>query len=192
MTQILEILGRIHHTVDGDGRSMLQRVLTVLCELVTDRGGTDVAVSHEPLADIEQGEPVIITDELDVYVHGEERISVKAVRALVQANPQKRILWVSLDGPTSVAKKEAQSLRVQFMPLKSVCYNITKHCLVPAHTPFTGELSVDTQALPKLPETDPVVAYYGWEVGTVVQITRMWGGGEPVRYLRVVCAAEAS
>ena len=189
MSNIERILDQIQHTVAAEGRAVLSRVLTVLTELVTDRGCTHISVTQSPLENIAAGSPVVETDELDVYVHNEERIGVKAVRAVVQAAPAKAILWVSADGPTSVARKEAAVLNVQFMPLKTVCYNISRHVLVPKHVavPRNEELH---KFLPKLPENDPVVGYYGWPVGTTVEITRNWGGSEPTTYLRVVSPAE--
>ena len=187
MSPVERILARIHHTVDADEGRTLSRVMEVLTELVQDRNCTDIRVSPTPLKEIEEMLPVIRTGELDVYIHNEERIGVKAIRALAQEASGTPVLWISHDGPTSVARKEASCMDVQFMPLKSVCYNITRHVLVPRHVVVPG---VEPDAsLPKLLDTDPVVCYFGWPVGTTVRITRNWGGSEPTTYLRVVCCS---
>lgn len=186
----IKSLSKAHHTVNGDGHQVLARVMEVLSELVADRGCEEVEVSDDPLDCISKCVPVITTRDLDVLVHNEDRIGVKAVRSEIQRSTSKRILWVSVEGPTSVARKEAAPIDVQFMPLKSVCYNVSKHVLVPKHE-LISEVDIELEKLPKIFDTDVVVAYYGWKIGSVLKITRQWGGNEPVSYYRLVCAGDA-
>jgi DNA-directed RNA polymerase I, II, and III subunit RPABC1 len=78
---------------------------------------------------------------------------------------------------------------------KEVLINITEHELVPRHRPLSPEQKEELLAryklqesqLPRILATDPVVRYFGVDVGTVMEITRRSEtAGRYVTY-RLVC-----
>ena len=96
---------------------------------------------------------------------------------------------ISVDGPTPFAKRECDGKRIQFLSARRMYTNVTKHSLVPKHEVVDAPPSgVDRERLPLLLTTDPIAQYYNWPLGTVVRITRHFGGHEPIPYFRVVSA----
>ena len=61
---------------------------------------------------------------------------------------------------------------VETFDIKSVQYNITKHCLVPLHTKTHKKFTFDISKLPKLMHTDSISKFYDFRMGDVVSIRR--------------------
>lgn len=137
---------------------------------------------------------------LHVFFHNEDRVGVKQLRTWVESSNADRIVVVSLEGPTSFTKREADTNypQVQFFLFRELCVNITKHTMVPKHRRLPDkshvpvELSASCGELPVLFTTDRVAQYYGFEVGDLIQITRTVGSQEPVYYYRIVRRPPAS
>lgn len=190
MEDVAARYARVHGGVHGDGRETVRRVLTTCGEMLRDRGYAEVWTDADALEAAARGEPVMRARgeparRADVYLHREDRVGVKFVRAVLDATEaDARVLIVSPDGPTPFTRKECDA-RVQFMHAAALCYNVTRHRLVPRHV--VAEPPPGTRGcLPHILDTDPVVQYYDWPCGTVVRVERCWGGHEPVPYYRVV------
>lgn len=70
-----------------------------------------------------------------------------------------------------------------FFSYNDLKFNITHHILVPKYRVMTTLpptiKPIDKYRLPTLLKTDPVCIFYGWKVGTVVQIESLTGKTEP-------------
>ena len=178
-------LGRIHNTVHGDGVATLERVVTTCFQMLVDRAHSNVRRAPSALDAIEQGRPVVEADGAEVYVSPEDRVSVKALRQLVERSPDGEKVVVSTGGPTPFARKEMRS--IQFFSARELYVNLTRHSLVPAHervdSPPDG---VEVANLPLMLPTDPLVRYYAWPAHTVVRFERTFHGHEPTTYYRAV------
>jgi DNA-directed RNA polymerase I, II, and III subunit RPABC1 len=84
------------------------------------------------------------------------------------------------DSITPVAQKivtELQGMRMELFEAKTLRYNITKHRLVPKHTPLT---KTETRTfkekygvkIPVLLTTDPVARFYDFQKGDVIRVER--------------------
>lgn len=124
-------------------------------------------------------------DVIDVYMPPEDKVSVKYARTALEQSA--KCIIVSIDGPTSFTKKECEDRPVQFFLARRLCANVTRHALVPKHervdAPPDG---IAVAQLPKLLESDAIVRHHAWPKGTIVKITRVCGGHEPIPYFRVV------
>ena len=154
-----------------------------------DRGYTKI--HRIDLAEFNQSNPVIQASgdngAIDVYFHLEERVGVKYSRAVVELSNNRNVIIVSEGGATSFTKKEFERKNVQFFIAKSLCYNVTKHILVPHFEVVTSLPEIIKVAdLPLILETDPIVQYYDWKPGTIVRVWRKFAGSEPIPYLRTV------
>ena len=150
-------------------------------EMLRDRGCTSVLPSNDGAVLMGYGPP-----NIHVHFHMEERVGVKHVRQIMDECPEDTdIIIVSPEGATSFTKKEYEGQRVQFLLMKDLCYNVTKHSLVPKHEKVVSA-PVSKEYLPKILDSDIQVQYHGWRIGTIVKITRAFGGSEPITYFRVV------
>ena len=188
-------LGAVHRSVHGDGVDVLERILTTCEQMLRDRGCARVTRAADRDAAVAEGQPLMRGRgggrEVDVYVHGEDKVGVKAARHALEAraHPGVEVVMISPDGPTPFTRKECEDA-IQFFCARDVCVNVTRHALVPKHERVDAPPpSIQIASLPKILETDRVVQYYAWPVGTVVRVWRCYGGHEPVPYFRVVAAA---
>ena len=132
-----------------------------------------------------------------VFFHNEERVGVKYMRNLTEQHPNHTIIIVSLEGPTSFTKREADHScpNIQFFLFKELCVNISRHCLVPKHEKLSKEavsklnytISPSSNEWPKLYTTDKISQYYHYQTGDIIRITRTMGYPEPVYFYRLVC-----
>lgn len=190
----MDRLGRVHRTVHGG--NVLERVVTTCEEMLRDRGCAEVVRTPDLATAVENGRPLLCGREapsgggFDVYVHSEDRVGVKFARAVREACEKQgcEAVVVSVDGPTPFTRKECGD-SIQFFGVRELCYNVTRHALVPKHVPV-GEPPPGTtrETLPRMLDTDPVAQYYRWPLGTVVRVDRCFGGHEPIPYFRVVVA----
>lgn len=191
----IEKFGTIHKTIWGDAHGVIKRLLTVQRAMLVARGATEVTEVADPIHAIthELGHVITATSEArrwDVYIHAEDRIGVRCARAIVEeceANGGSHAIVVSIEGPTPFTRRECDGKRVQFFLARDVCVNIVDHCLVPRHervdAPPEGVL---VEELPRMETTDRIAQYYDWPAGTIVKITRVFGGHEPIPYYRAV------
>lgn len=195
--------GHVFPCARPDGHAILQRLLKTCTEMLLDRGcqqvrtvGSAETAASEPLL-LGTGGPV----DYVVYFSLEERVGIKAARVIMERHSAEEggepvhVIVVSPLGATPCTKKEcaqAMGRRIQFFQACHLVTNITHHVLVPKHEvvkypPF----DVDVDQLPRILESDPVVQYYAWPVGTVLRTERPFGGSEPIPYYRVVVPAVA-
>lgn len=180
---MFESYASVHKAVHGDGHEVHRRVLRTCEEMLRDRGCARVERLDEPA--LRGRDP-----DIDVHVLDEERVSVKAARAALDARAHDgvQVVIVSLEGPTPFARRECGGGPVQFFCARDLCVNVTRHALVPKHERVENA-PVPRALMPRILDTDRVVQYHNWPVGTVVRVWRCFGGHEPVPYFRVVTAA---
>lgn len=191
--EISERFGRVHRAIHANGRDVLDRVLVTCDEMLRDRGCTRVV--HHSLDATGQFDPVMeghgSCGGIRIYVHGEDKVGVKFAR-IIQERTEDRILSliISVDGPTPFTKKECNPKRVQFMTVRNLCVNVTRHSLVPKHEVVTNAPDgVSVDKLPPILDSDPIVQYYNWPAGTIVRVWRRFAGYEPVPYFRRVSSS---
>lgn len=189
--------GGIHRAAHGDAERILVRIVTTCTEMLRDRGCTDVEAPADWRLEADPPQPAVhgttpAGRRTAVYLYPEERVSVKWLRQVLEAEAGgTALVVVSPDGPTPFARKECdvQGHPVQFLSAREVCVNVTKHHLVPRHAIVAAPPpGVEPHHLPKLPESDPVARYYHWPVGTIVRVERRFGGHEATPYFRIVVA----
>jgi len=194
MEGFLARLGGIHRTVHGDGQRHLARIVTTCEEMLVDRECTSVTRADLARA-VATGSPILVGrrrdgHEIHIFLSEEDKIGIKAARAILDAAGDSDVILVSLEGPTPFTRRACEATRLQFMLARDLCFNVTRHALVPRHERMAEPPSGVTRAqLPKLLDCDPVVQYYNWPVGTVVRVWRTYAGHEPVPYFRCVAPA---
>lgn len=196
MDNFIRRIGCLHKSIHGDGNDTLVRILNTCEQMLRDRGCTHVVRVDNILATIETGTSPVLKgrggrNNVELFVHTEDKVGVKWARSIldkVDTTQQSTVVVVvSIDGPTPFTRKECEGKPLQFLLARDLCVNVTRHALVPRHEEVTeAPLGVAKESLPKIMQTDPIVQYHYWPVGTVVRITRRLGGHEPVPYFRVV------
>lgn len=179
----------------------LSAVVQTAADMLRDRGCSEVTrVASDPgelQACVEAQEPAVEGaphPRTAVFLLPVDRISVKQVRAVLRDYPTLDVaVLVSLEGPTSFAKKEVDATcreRLHFFTFKELTYNVTRHHLVPIHRLASAAVAaaLDPARLPKLLATDPVARYYNFRPGDVVEIDRVFDV-LATKYYRVVVEA---
>lgn len=197
LASVLQRFGCVHKAVHGNGNHVLGRIVLTCEEMLLDRGCTEIHRSSDPSGSILHGTEAVIQGrggnaDCDVYIHTEDRVGVKFARTVLEASEKEGVytIVVSLEGATPFTKKECDGRDIQFMIARDLFCNVTKHTLVPKHERMEAPpQGIAAEHLPKILETDRIVQYFNWPVGTVVRIWRNFGGHEPVPYFRVVAAA---
>ena len=143
LSRIMTKLNVTHMTIE----CVLTSVLKTCREMLLDRGvvpDEDDILVETAVMRMESMYPVISgsgAKSVAVYFMIEERVSVKNMCSIMEDNPLDTIIFVSSDGPTTFAKKEASNqwgYRVQFFRYQDLCINITHHVLVPKHSLCTS------------------------------------------------------
>lgn len=179
----------------GDGNEIIGRIVSNAHTMMETRGYAVDHVATNVLRAMEHALPLLACTRdgvptAHVYLVAEDKVGVKTARQILDASSH--AIVISPEGATAFTRKECESKRggIQFMRARDLCFNVTEHALVPRHelcgAPPVG---IDTEMLPGILDTDPIVQYYDWPVGSVVRITRLFGGSEPIPYFRVVVAA---
>lgn len=128
--------------------------------------------------------------------------SMKEYLELARRDDCHRVIFVTPLRPNAIVRKNVDninrndlSLRVEVFEEDDLAVNITKHELVPLHTPLEVEEvkavlqahALELHQLPRILSSDPVAAYYGLERGQVVRIERTsMSAGIYVTYRQVV------
>jgi len=160
------------------------------------RGATEIEREADVRASIEDGNGHILSATSPnltwrAYIHGEDRVGVKYARTIVDecAEAGTHAIVISLEGPTPFTRRECEGGHVQFFMARDMCVTIVDHCLVPKHERITAEQlpsGVRPENLPTMEQSDRVVQYYNWPPRSIVRITRVFGGNEPIPYYRLV------
>ena len=199
-------IGQLNNTAVKSTEQVLMAALNTVIEMLNDRGYTNIQACQSieeiqtNMADNRYvaaggGEFVV-----HVFFHNEDRVGVKQLRMWVESSNADRIIVVSLEGPTSFTKRDADTNypQVQFFSFRAVCVTITKHKMVPRHEKLSDksqvpvELSPSCGELPVLFTTDRVAQYYAYEAGDIIRVTRTVGSQEPMFYYRIVRPPPAS
>jgi DNA-directed RNA polymerase I, II, and III subunit RPABC1 len=134
----------------------------------------------------------------------DEKFNNQAVQKLVMESNQDQINRCIIILPEgahtpaalkNLAKTKSAGKHFEVFSQKEVLINITEHELVPRHRPLSPQqkdellarYKLNESQLPRILATDPVVRYFGVDVGTVMEITRRSEtAGRYVTY-RLVC-----
>lgn len=177
---------------------MLRNIVRVCKEMLTDRGCATVEQTIHDVHSVVESEtgcePVVVggpSPHVKIFFVGEDRVSVKTMRTVMDAHEADTFVFLSFEGPTTFAKKEAQmnwSNAVQFFRYRDVCVNITHHHLVAKHSRCddADRHASEKHNYPKILPSDPVCQYYDFRVGDVIRISRTRGGSNPFDHFRVV------
>tara|TARA_A100001015_G_C14747086_1_gene616028 strand:+ start:179 stop:727 length:549 start_codon:yes stop_codon:yes gene_type:complete len=178
---------------DDDEESIIRRVVDNCETMFLDRGYTDVrkSTASDQTSEIISVRPLVTANEAVFLISEDDKIGVKLLRKILSGE-SRRIVIASNCGPTPFAKKECNCMNVQFLTIKFLTYNVSKHSLVPKHRLASPDkwkmFGDDVDLFPKILDTDPVIKYYDWPVGKIVEIERIYGGEEPVLYYRCIRA----
>ena len=159
--------------------------------MLLDRGHEEVEMDPDPFQTALDEREAVSGRGVRVFFRMDDKVGVKTVRTIMEsATEGVKTIIVSVEGPTPFTRKE-WSKRVQFLTYSQLTVNITKHALVPRHELCAQPPTADVHKYPKILDTDPVCQWYDFPVGSLVKITRVFGGAEPHSYFRVVTAASA-
>lgn len=179
-----------------DFEYIVTSVIRTCVEMLRDRGYVDVDACTNVAEILERMENMQVvvhgsspTKSIAIYFMAEDRVSVKNIRTIMEGNVFDTTIFVSTDGPTTFAKREAHvqwEYGVQFFRFVELCKNITRHVLVPKHELFTGERKHKDEHYPRIVITDPICQYYNFRIGDLIKITRKHGCSQAFDYYRLV------
>lgn len=171
-----------------NGTRILRSLLTTTCEMMGDRGYSNVKPCADLSTSLKASSPICTArdGERDVkaYLLMEEKVGVRLLRSLT--GDGSRVVIISQNKPTHGCKRE-NSEAIEFFTVSELVHNLTRHVLVPRHERVDSAPCSHAE-LPEMRMADPVCRYYGWKCGDVVRIERTFCGGEPIPYYRVVVA----
>lgn len=139
--------------------------------------------------------PSLLKEECYVFFDTEEpKLGIKKWREYIDKmneNAVARAIIVTEHGITPKVAKELSTLEkksVHVFDKKSLYHNITRHAAVPKHRVLNEEEVIALcknrmlrrDAFPTYAIDDPIIQYYGYEKGAVVEIQRHMGGNQPV------------
>ncbi|GET87790.1 DNA-directed RNA polymerases II, putative [Leishmania tarentolae] len=205
------------HVVPGSLGEFIERYVEEV--EVTENGGT--AVSGGPTDAHPHRKQVIRRDKMTlacerdvgegntlkavVYFCPPNHLSSEVVKKIAEDalnEGYQRVVFVTPSKPNPIVRKtmdtynrSEQDLRFELFEEDELSVNITRHELVPKHTPLSEEELKDVlhahalqlHQLPRILSTDPVARYYGLKRGQVVRIERKsMSAGLYVTYRQVV------
>ena len=200
MESFSERLRMMFSATHVDEAYVVHRIVTVCTDMLRDRGCAHVDATSDfdaVVAHMERNEPVVVGGphpSTRVFFHTDDRISVKAMRTTMEDCTFDKTIFVSFEGPTTFASREAVSAwgaSVQFFRFRDLSYNVTHHALVPKHARYDVAAlggALDVATFPRLLASDPVAQYYDFAVGDVVRISRTHMDGQTFDYFRLVAA----
>ena len=190
INRFIDSLGRMHGSMQCNGEHVLKQVIQTCQEMLADRG-LKVETENDIIGAVQQNAPIMQgTSDAGastfIFFCMEDKVGVKFLRLM---NDDMRKIVVSVDGPTPVARREA--MNIQFFLARDLFVNRNRHTLVPRHIAQDPESSHAKlgKSLPLILDTDPVVQYFDFPVGTVVRVDRTFGGSESTPYYRIVVKA---
>lgn len=197
----LSRLAQVNNTAHRSPKEIVSRCMKTVVEMLHDRCYGEIQTcqsADEVLRNMTDGRSVLQATKSDgeqirVFFHNEDRVGVKQLRTWTEGGAGDKIIIVSLDGPTSFTRKEAEEKypNVAFFTFRDLCVNITRHTLVPLHERISAselpfEIKHVQDELPVLYTTDKVAQYYDFQPNDIVRITRTAGVQEPIHYYRLV------
>ena len=199
MEELLVGLQKLHCATNAEPVDLIHKVLHVATEMLRARGCADVQVppnDSELYARINGQEAILVggpTPLTRIFFHTEDRVAVKYIRTIMEGSAFERTIIISIDGPTSFARKESAvyGSSIQFFRYKDLSVNITKHVCVPKHAKVaeSTDIGVDKDKCPKMLQTDAVAAYYDFQPGDVVSVDRRFGTTDVAPFFRLVVNA---
>jgi DNA-directed RNA polymerase subunit H (RpoH/RPB5) len=130
-----------------------------------------------------------------VWVVKEPKMSVQSMRILMDLKDTiprlRKVLAIVPEAVTHFARRE-QDDDVEIFKCSELMFNVSRHSMVPQAAVVTDVPALLTKyntTLCKLPciyNTDPLARYWGWPVGTVLQMTRELLGSTQVYYRLVI------
>jgi len=165
--------------------SISENVFVVVYEMLSDRGYLNIE-SKEDLCIIARNNQ---DKRIIVYFVESVKVSVKKMKSIKDMIQNDHfgfhaLILVYKSTITSFAKQfittDVDGLLVQVFSEKELCFNITKHKLVPKHELMTDTEKHDTLSeyktklknYPNILCNDPVSKYYGFVPGNLIKITR--------------------
>lgn len=188
-------------------------VLRTAYEMLSDRGyvprkNMQYSEDEKNLQRISQTNVVTIADRKQSELHTKDsimvfiafqlKLGVATTREFTEKMEEEDIkhgLLICAEKPSHKAFEELQKAGVEIFTALELFKNITRHSLVPKHRQLSSKevealkkkLGAQLNDFPVYSNLDPVVRYYGWPIGTVVEIQRAFGGTrEGEVYYRVV------
>ncbi len=162
-----------------------QPMKSVIMEMLSQRGYTSIeenTESNEILAEKKCGDTICVfltvISKLNV-AEIQNRISELQDRGISHG----LIIYSGTPTPTVknvVARTSALGITIELFNSEDLQFNITKHRLVPLHTPLSKEEVVEFKAtygtsIPVLLRSDPVCRFYDFSKGDIIKITRKDG-----------------
>ena len=189
-----------------DGDSCLLRCYTVLGEMLKYRGYEKVSFlcsDYTSLLDFLNNEMVVAVasagsrEDKAVVFHTDVHVGIKALRSMLASESQRssqRII-VSIDGPTSFARRDASAVGVEFLTYKQIFNDISSHRLVPPHRRITCPdeqravahryCIVAPSQWPRFRMSDPMCIFGDFRAGDLIEIRRRCASGESLYYRMV-------
>jgi len=184
----------MHSAFHGAGEDVLGRILMTCEEMIKDRWFSTVERTDDLSQAISSPHPVLRGTSpegacISVYVVADEKVGIKCARGILDAEAGNDVVVVSLEGTTPFTRKECDGKKIQFLTARDLCVNKTRHHLVPRHVPVDAPpKGISVTSLPRILDTDPIVQYYNFPIGTILRMDRVFGGSEVNPYFRVVVA----
>ena len=188
------------------GDACLARCYEVLGEMLRYRGYENVSFTcadNTALDGCMEMDGVVavasagLREDKSVVFLSESRVGVKSLRTVAESNAGNHVamMVVSIDGPTSFAKRDISACNVEFITFKQIFNNLPSHRLVPPHRRITcpdEQKKVATRFCvgapsqwPKLLLSDPMSVFGDFREGDLIEIRRRCVSGENVYYRRV-------
>lgn len=172
----------------------IERVEKTILEMIKDRGYTEKLDKYDYPS---FGKPLPNSEEISYLFH-EDEFGADHHAALIseieKENISMHVIIIFDIGSGGVGQKvlreNENSLfkptvrrKLEFLDYRKYIANITRHSLVPEHMLLTAEekiqmlkiYKIKITQIPKISRNDPVAVYYGFEVGSVIRITRKNG-----------------
>jgi DNA-directed RNA polymerase I, II, and III subunit RPABC1 len=182
-------------------------------EMLVD-GNYEVSTPHDHISPntiddwIQKEKPPLLTavkkkgnEQEIIYVFWDltdKKLGVKSLRQFVEIMDEHKVsaaIIVSEQGITPSAVKELGDKHIRVFDIPSLYRNISRHAAVPKHralsdqevTQLCKERKLQKSNLPIYSIDDPIVRYYGYRPGTVVEIDRRLGGSvHATKHWRVI------
>ena len=135
---------------------------------------------------------------LQIFYFDDGKIGINHLKSIVNnLNDIKHVLIIHEDIITSFGKQfiiSQSDIHFETFLSKELVNNITKHDLVPRHVCLTNDykekfikdFKIKEKNLPRILKSDPIVRYYGCNVGTLIKIYRYDDSINSITY-RIVC-----
>lgn len=164
----------------------IAKTIQICSEMLEDRGYVKKSQTDDNIIQlIYKNEK----EQIIVFILYKDKINMNIIRKLLDIADMLKISHLIIvyndsykNSITSKLKHRIEELmdkNVEFFPISSLQYNITKHVLVPKHVLATEEEEKDIKSKYKindlpviLAQYDPVCCYYNFKPGSIIKIIR--------------------